>query len=64
MKLRHLVETESQRKGRVIAQFGRATLIQPRKGKWLLQGGTREDHSEAREWISLFMHEVVVQREA
>jgi len=43
-----------------IAVFGKARLVRTRQGKYELQGGTREDRIEAREWISLFMHQVLV----
>jgi hypothetical protein len=43
-----------------IASFGEATLIKKREGSYVLQGGSRADLLEAHEWISLFLHEVVV----
>lgn len=44
---------------RTVALFGRARLVRNRQGRYELQGGSRADHSEAKEWISLFMHEAV-----
>jgi hypothetical protein len=43
-----------------IASFGQATLIKKREGSYVLKGGSRADHLEAHEWISLFLHEVVI----
>jgi hypothetical protein len=43
--------------------WGEAKLIKHLDGKLELKGGSKEDHAEAREWISLFWHEAVV-REA
>jgi hypothetical protein len=43
-----------------IASFGQATLIKKREGSYVLKGGSRADLLEALEWISLFLHEVVV----
>jgi hypothetical protein len=60
MKIKHLVN-ESNDNGKLIARFGTAALIEKRRGCWLLRGGSRSDKIEAREWISLFMHEAVVQ---
>lgn len=61
MKLRHLIESEPLPPNEiVVTRFGNAALIRSRKGGWQLRGGSRSDRIEAREWISLFMHEVVV----
>jgi hypothetical protein len=46
----------------VIARFGQAVLIKQFDGTWQLKGGSEEDRLSAREWISLFMHEAVLQR--
>lgn len=43
----------------VIARFGRAKLLSRADGRVELRGGTTSDHTEAREWISLFMHDAV-----
>jgi hypothetical protein len=53
-------DTTSENRGTVIARFGEASLIKKPEGSHVLAGGSRNDRSEAREWISLFMHEVVV----
>lgn len=46
--------------GEVIARFGEAALIRQPDGKWQLKGGSHDDRSTAKEWISLFVHEVVL----
>jgi hypothetical protein len=46
--------------GELIAQFGQARLVKTPEGKFELRGGSAEDRRVAHEWISLFMHEVVV----
>ncbi len=51
---------EFRHEGEVIAIFGQARLIKTRDFKYELRGGSRDDHAQANEWISLFMHEVVV----
>jgi hypothetical protein len=51
------------RGGEVIARFGKAALMKQPNGTWKLNGGTEEDRLSACEWISLFLHEAVVQRD-
>ena len=46
--------------GDTMAQFGNASLILLNDGKYRLDGGSRSDHAEAREWASLFLHEAVI----
>ena len=46
--------------GEVIASFGEAQLVKYLDGKYKLTGGSKEDRGEAREWISMFCHHVVV----
>ena len=53
---------ETQARGQeVVARFGQAALIRQSNGTWQLKGGSEEDRLSAREWISLFMHEAVLQ---
>jgi len=59
MKLRNPIHLFSD-EGEVLAQFGQAALIRKTDGKWQLRGGSRADRLTAREWISLFKHDVVV----
>lgn len=49
--------------GEVIASFGQAKLVKFLDGKYTLRGGSKDDRTAAKEWISLFWHDVVV-REA
>jgi hypothetical protein len=60
MKLKTHDETQA-RGHEVIARFGEAALIKQSNGTWQLKGGSEEDRLSAREWISLFMHEAVLQ---
>jgi hypothetical protein len=48
-------------KGEVIAYFGQAQLVKYLDGKYKLTGGSKEDRVEAKEWISMFCHHIVVQ---
>lgn len=43
----------------LIASFGRARLVNRADGHVELQGGSPADRTEAKEWMSLFMHEAV-----
>ena len=43
----------------LIAAFGTARLVRNQNGRHELIGGTADDHAAAREWCSLFAHEVV-----
>jgi len=42
-----------------VAVFGRARLVKRIDGRHELIGGSRADHFTAREWCSLFHHELV-----
>ena len=46
--------------GEVVVIFGNAQLIRHNDGKMELRGGSKADRGDAKEWISLFMHEAVV----
>jgi hypothetical protein len=43
-----------------IMQFGKAKLIQTAEGKLEMKGATKDEQTEAKEFISLFMHESVL----
>ena len=43
----------------LIARFGQAKLVSRADGCVELRGGSDADRTEAREWISLFMHDAV-----
>ncbi len=44
--------------------FGQAALVSDALGRWKLLGGKSRDRQEAREWISLFCHEALVDTSA
>ncbi len=58
MKLRFFPRYTDE--GEVIASWGQAKLIKYWDGKLELKGGSREDHTAAKEWISLFCHGAVI----
>jgi hypothetical protein len=44
---------------RVVRRFGQACLICVTAGRYRLEGGSEEDYTAAKEWASLFAHEIV-----
>ena len=46
--------------GEVIALFGDAKLVKTIDSKYELRGGSKGDRTAAQEWISMFMHEMVL----
>ena len=42
-----------------LVAFGTARLVKKQDGRHELIGGTADDHAAAREWCSLFHHELV-----
>jgi hypothetical protein len=46
--------------GEIIASFGQAQLVRYLDGKCELRRGSKEDRLAAKEWVSLFWHELVV----
>ena len=57
MKINYIIKTKS-----IINRFGNAWLIRGSDGKTALVGGNASDFTEAKEWVSLFAHEVVFSR--
>lgn len=51
---------ELKDEGEVIASWGEAKLVKHLDGKLELKGGSKEEHGEAKEWLSLFWHEALV----
>jgi len=49
----------AQDKGETIAAFGHARLVRQTDGRHELIAGTAEDAADARDWCSLFAHEIV-----
>ncbi|MBC8003591.1 MAG: hypothetical protein H7X97_13480 [Opitutaceae bacterium] len=45
---------------RVVARFGPVRLVETRRGAFEVQGGAASDVVQAKEWISLFMHEATL----
>jgi hypothetical protein len=60
MKLRHLFPELERRDGEIVAAFGSARLVKRLDSRFELRGGSEQDRAEAREWISLFLHEALV----
>ena len=48
--------------GRIIQWFGEARLVRYANGRYELVGGTRADFTAAKEWVSLFGHEIILNR--
>lgn len=59
MKIKNWLKQLRER-SRVITRFGAARLVKTPDGQHELVGGTRSDRADAREWVSLFLHEAVV----
>jgi hypothetical protein len=59
MKTR-IVNPESYRRSQVIAQFGRARLVERANGRAELRNASPAEQTEAKEWISLFRHHIVL----
>ncbi len=60
MKLNHAITPHTT--VRLIQQFGEAKLVRRPDGKHELIGGSVADVAEAKEWVSLFAHEIVFSR--
>jgi hypothetical protein len=45
---------------RLITTFGSGRLVRLADGSTLLRGGQPHDQTAAKEWISLFMHDLVL----
>lgn len=51
------IQLNSSRVERLLARFGAAHLVKRFDGQVELRGGNREERQDAREWLSLFLHE-------
>jgi hypothetical protein len=60
MKLNVLVTETNETSASTVIRFGDAELILRENGRHELAGGSRSDRIAAREYISFFLHEVVV----
>jgi hypothetical protein len=47
---------------KILNHFGKARLIKWADGKHELVGGSESNFTEAKEWVSLFAHEIVFER--
>lgn len=54
MKINYIIKTVT-----IINRFGNAWLIRGANGKHALVGGGIWDFTEAKEWVSLFAHDIV-----
>jgi len=60
MKIKNVLPELIENDTAIIASFGNARLIKTPGGTCELVGGSLEDRALAGEWISLFMHELVL----
>ncbi len=60
MKMNVLIPETNETSDSTVIRFGDAELILRDNGRHELIGGSRSDHIAAREYISFFLHEVVV----
>jgi hypothetical protein len=44
----------------IVATFGGTQLVRDINSRYELRGGSVADHTDALEWISIFLHEAVV----
>jgi hypothetical protein len=49
-------------RGQIVRHFGEARLVKFSRGKYELIGGNAGDLTAAKEWVSLFAHEIVFTR--
>ena len=60
MKPNQLIDWLRHNEPETMARFGDARLIKHLDAKLELIGGSPADHTAAKEWISLFLHNAVV----
>lgn len=60
MKMNVIVSQANETSESTVIRFGDAQLILRENGRHELVGGSRSDQIAAREYISFFLHEVVV----
>ena len=60
MKNRNQAPVIKTNRRHTVMLFGQAKLIQTAEGKLKLKGATRDERTEAKEFISLFMHDAVL----
>lgn len=57
MKMNRIIKS-----AKIINRFGNGWLIRKASGKHALVGGSDGDYTEAKEWVSLFAHDIVFSR--
>ena len=60
MKNRNDAPAIKSNRSYTVMLFGQAKLIQTPEGKLKLKGATSDERTEAKEFISLFMHDAVL----
>ena len=55
-----IVSTKPKTQPRVLASFGRASLVRIAGSNYELRGASEDDFTAAKDWISLFLHEAVL----
>ncbi len=59
MKIRDYFD-RTKDEGEIFAEFGNARIIRYLDGGYELRGGSNDERLAAKEWISMFCHDVVV----
>ena len=59
MKLK-MLDWLTRNKGETLAYFGDARLVKQLSGNIELIGGSPDDHTAAKEWVSLFLHTAAI----
>jgi hypothetical protein len=57
---RHQPKYTNNDSRKIIIRFGNTPLVQITEGKLEMKGATKAEQTDAKEFISLFMHESVV----
>lgn len=60
MKLSRNITQQNNINTKTVQRFGQAKLVRHRNGRHELIGGSAADRAMAKEWISLFAHEIVI----
>jgi hypothetical protein len=58
---RHL-STKTKTQPCTLVSFGRANLVRIGGGNYELRGGSDDEFTAAKEWVSLFLHEACLER--
>ena len=60
MRIWNHIRIAEPNRSRTIMLFGRAKLVRTAEGKLVLEGATKDEQTEAKEYISMFMQEAAV----